>query len=152
VRKKRQQRAFRDGNGIKHKADCPRLSDDHFWCQCGALGSVDVQRRAYWHRCALHPGRRWRLLAQGPGRTELYGPDYDRPKNVIRSGDEFDEVVVDHWLHVERMDKRDWWASIGDARIWIRIAKNGDVQVNIERGEYGPVRGTTTVPTERNGS
>jgi hypothetical protein len=70
-----------------------------------------------------------------------------------RNGDEkrtraneglFDELVVDHWLHIEWMDGGNWWARIGDARLNIAIAQDGSVRLDVERGVYGPAHGSTS--------
>jgi len=62
----------------------------------------------------------------------------DRGKDVDLRGKGFDELVVGQWFHLERMDKRFWWARIGDARIEVHIGKTGQVRVEVERGEYPP--------------
>lgn len=94
------------------------------------------------------PGYRWRVLGwkrKGRYLKDGYATDDAEvtlkfePKDRV----EFDELVVDDWFHIEQMDDRDWWARIGDAYIWIHIASNGKVQVDIRRGEYGPACGTT---------
>ena len=79
-------------------------------------------------------GKHWRIRAQRGGETvELEGDGV------------MDEVVVDHWLHVEQMEKRAWWVRIGDARIQVTLG-GGKVTVDVRRGDYGPVVGKTSVP------
>lgn len=78
------------------------------------------------------PGACWRLLAHAA----------DGPFEVENKG-QIDELVVDDWLHLEQMDNQQWWLRVGDARIWIAILDNGKASVDIERGFYGDVRGTT---------
>lgn len=52
----------------------------------------------------------------------------------------FDELVVDEWLHVERMDRDAWWLRIGDARVWVSFeASDGKPTVTVERDVYEPV-------------
>jgi len=46
-------------------------------------------------------------------------------------------------IHLEKMAPNQWWASVGDAYIWIQDSKSGPV-VHITRGEYGAARGTTS--------
>ncbi len=62
-----------------------------------------------------------------------------------RSGDErfeardkgwFDELVVDHWLHIEWMNGRYWWARIGDAQLSIRLLDDGTVDLKVDRDVY----------------
>lgn len=84
-------------------------------------------------RFAEHPGREWRLLAHRA----------DGPLKVQNEGT-FDELVVDHWLHVESMDERQWWMRVGDARLLVSIEPDGRTRVDIERGFYAPPAGTTS--------
>jgi hypothetical protein len=67
---------------------------------------------------------RWRLLAHyiHPGgygdpidiRDHQYGPA------------QFDEFVVDHWLHIEQMSAHWWWMDVGGVQINIRVDKDGN--------------------------
>jgi hypothetical protein len=56
-----------------------------------------------------------------------------------------DEVVIDHWLHLEQMDDRKWWMRVGDARLLVLVLEDGRVQVDIERGFYEPALGATRI-------
>jgi hypothetical protein len=78
-----------------------------------------------------HPGSEWRVLA------------HDGAKK-IECGNEgiFDELVVDDWLHIEQLDDASWWMRVGDARILVR-AHEGGTRVDVERGFYAEVLGTT---------
>jgi hypothetical protein len=77
-------------------------------------------------------GTRWRILAhQGGNSVELENQGV------------FDELVLDEWLHLENMDIDEWSLRVGDARIWVSRDENGKVQVDIERGCYGPIQGST---------
>lgn len=40
-------------------------------------------------------------------------------------GTEFDELVVDSWLHVEQMDTGTWWANIGGVTLHVRVDRDG---------------------------
>lgn len=66
----------------------------------------------------------------------------DAPQAVPRDC-RFDELVVDQWFHLEWMAGDRWWARIGDARISVAIDERGKPTVDVERGFYGDVRGTT---------
>lgn len=70
--------------------------------------------RAFW------PGFGWRILAHKrhttgvakpssyleDGQVSLRSTDFDTPV-------EFDELVIDHWFHLEQMSDRHWWIGIG---------------------------------------
>ena len=78
----------------------------------------------------------WRVVAMREG----------TPLELQHDGS-FDELVVGEWLHVENMDDGSWWMRVGDARLMIAVV-NGEVTVDVERGAYGEVRGTTLTSTE----
>jgi hypothetical protein len=56
----------------------------------------------------------------------------------------FDELHVDAWLHVEQLEDRVWWMRVGDARLTVSIAPDGQPTVDVQRGFYGEVRGDTS--------
>jgi hypothetical protein len=110
-----------------HAEKCNKRGFAAAYCTCGKLGTVKQQKERERLRFARRPGSTYRVLAHAKdGDVEL------KNRGV------FDELVVDHWFHLEQMTTRSWWARIGDARINVEIATNGDVDVLIERGEYGP--------------
>lgn len=47
----------------------------------------------------------------------------------------FDELVIDHWLHVEMMDDRLWWIDVGGTHINIWIDGDGRPIIWIEQVE-----------------
>lgn len=98
----------------------------------GAVSKEHNNDEDWVRRCAQAPGREWRVLAH-EGSEAI----------AVKNRGVFDEVVVDHWLHVEQMDEREWWIRVGDVRISTRIHANGSVEVDVERGVYGPAVGTT---------
>ena len=65
-------------------------------------------------RDAKNPGARWR----------------------VRSGDDgaFDELAVGGWLHVERIDHRQWFISIGDATATVSVEADGRVRIQRQEG------------------
>jgi hypothetical protein len=74
----------------------------------------------------FRPGKSWRVLAQT-----------SNERAEMRNVSEFDELVVDQWLHVERMTNSEWWLQVGDARICVTVGNDGKAKkVTIERGEY----------------
>lgn len=82
------------------------------------------KRRRWYH---------WRVLAQrSRGENVQVGPldDHDGTPS------QFDELVVGHWIHLERMDTRAWWMALGELRLWIQVMANGTVIVtNQETGK-----------------
>lgn len=78
-------------------------------------------------------GSVWRIKADAPrggyDSFEVYSSDCLSPpqphvqKLAIRY--EFDELTIDHWLHLERMDTRVWWLQIGDDMVMITIDRDG---------------------------
>jgi len=80
------------------------------------------------------PGARWRLLAQNNGQSL-----------EITDQGLFDELVVDDWLHIEKLDTNRWWMRLGDADIQVEIGEGGRVRVDIERGSHMNIHGTTSV-------
>jgi hypothetical protein len=82
---------------------------------------------------AMEPGGSWRVLARG---------DNGEPIEPLTSGT-FDELVVDHWLHIEQMDTRVWWLRVGDARLMATIEADGRVVVDVLRGFYEVTSGTS---------
>lgn len=91
-------------------------------------------------RCARNPGSEWRVQAR----------DGDR-KIALSNEGIFDELVVDHWLHVEQLDERIWWMRVGDARLQVSIAKDGAVTVDVQRGFYDDVLGRTETGGSQSG-
>jgi hypothetical protein len=82
-------------------------------------------------------GTRWRVLS-GDGENVF----------EVENKGALDEVVLDDWFHLEHMDGPQWWLRVGDARIWVSIDEAGRVQVDVERGSYSKVNGTTVVSRE----
>jgi hypothetical protein len=68
--------------------------------------------------CARSPGLRWRVRAYG-----------DDGEFEVEDRGKFDELVVDHWLHVEQMDDRLWIVRVGDRGFLVDVKKNGTVDV-----------------------
>ena len=91
--------------------------------------SQKQQRRRY----GEHPGKDWRVVARKDGGVLEWGT-----QGV------FDEICVDHWLHVEQIDERLWVMQVGDARISVNIKEDGQVTVDVERGFYSEVQGSTS--------
>jgi hypothetical protein len=72
----------------------------------------------------LQSSQEWRLLAHKEGE-----------RIEIENLGELDEFVVEHWFHLEELDKNKWWLRIGDARVLIRVGAEG-AEVEIERDYY----------------
>lgn len=50
--------------------------------------------------------------------VELHSTDFSEPVC-------FDEVVVDDWFHIEKMDDRHWWMRIGDLNVNVHVRSDG---------------------------
>ena len=97
------------------------------------------------------PGTAWRILAHPTGKgptIDLESKDYPRSDRVEHYGPGslrildyrtiFDELVLDHWLHLEQMNTRDWWMRIGPYMVNVRVGNDGEaVQVRWELDEDG---------------
>ena len=94
---------------------------------------MSEQEKDWILRCAARPGAEWRILAHKDG-----------VRVALKNEGTIDEVVVDHWLHLEQMDERLWWMRLGDARIMITVEPDGTIRVDIERGAYLDIKGETT--------
>lgn len=75
----------------------------------------------------------WKLLVESPSGKE----------NRFQGESGFDELVVDDWLHVEKMDAKVWWLRVGDARIMVRLSEASSPEVDVIRGFYADIRGET---------
>lgn len=78
---------------------------------------------------ARESGRSWRLLAH----REI-GEDLSVENEGL-----FDELILDHWFHLERMEERLWWLRVGDARLLVELHEDGSAELKIERGFYEDV-------------
>ena len=76
------------------------------------------------------PGMHWRTLAWNEKTGQKVEQDF-KPKDNVQ----FDELVIDDWLHIEQMDTHNYWMSIGDAAVNVTI-RNGKCHVSIERDQY----------------
>ena len=63
-------------------------------------------------------GARWRLLAWTD--TQRIDIRHDQHPGAI-----FDELVVDHWLHVEQMDTGTWWMRVGNQTFLVHVDRDG---------------------------
>jgi len=81
-----------------------------------------------------HPGENRRVLARREG-EEI----------ALADQGTLDEILVDDWLHVERMDVNVRWPRIGDARLFVTVSGTEPPIVAVERGYYALANGTTLV-------
>lgn len=56
----------------------------------------------------------------------------------VQSEGVFDELVVDHWLHVEQMNERAWMIRVGETGIWVDVNANGEVAMRVMSDEHPP--------------
>ena len=123
-----------------------------------AVETRDYSRGALVSESKAGIGRRWRILAQNDegGSVELYSPEYAEEEKArgrhVHSAPistEFDELVIDNWLHLEQMDHGHWWMRLGDAYILVTAHEDGTATVNITRGEYAEQKGESTTARDR---
>lgn len=82
-------------------------------------------------------GYEWRILTKTDrgGSIALASPECrtrDEAQPTTPPNTYFDELVIDDWQHLERMDENAWWLRVGEKRIWIRFDKSGKTHVSIE--------------------
>jgi hypothetical protein len=97
-------------------------------------------------------GYEWRILARCDDGTDIA---LASPENETRTAEAcskllipyqkqpstppntyFDELVIDDWFHLERMDDDTWWMRVGDKRIWVRLDESDNANVSIENDVY----------------
>lgn len=74
------------------------------------------------------PGRKWVVRAVDKSGTSSNVGTFD---GVIHElpGTVFDELAVDHWIHMEQLDTRTWSLGIGDHQLSIYIPRDGSPPV-----------------------
>lgn len=78
-------------------------------------------------------------------RRHKCGPDAWQTHQVIPDA-EFDELVVDRWLHIEQMDTNYWWMNIGGVTLHVTADRQGrPIRVSVDMpGQYDhPADGCT---------
>jgi hypothetical protein len=86
-----------------------------------------------WRKGRFKPGYRWRVLVHLKSRDGAYVPESTKE---WRSSDhthpvEFDELVIDHWFHLEQMSDRAWWMDVGGYHINVHLDGYGKPSVSI---------------------
>lgn len=90
------------------------------------------------------PGASWRVLAwkRQDGRKPSLDNDHDFMENhepiTLEDQGVFDELVIDDWLHLEAMDDRSWFLSVGERAFWIDIPKDPKQPAQITGEEVRP--------------
>jgi hypothetical protein len=79
---------------------------------------------------ARKAGGRWRFLASRLNARGGFFPGHMYGEQIaIDAADygpnEFDELVVGSWLHVEQMDTGHWWMSIGGVTLFVDADRDG---------------------------
>ena len=98
--------------------------------------------RAFW------PGFSWRVLAHQRTKTgvqsiETYVKQVQLSSDEFDGPVEFDELVIDNWLHLEQMSERNWWMGLGTAEdgrgyewmINVHVDRDGKATVSMEKGD-----------------
>jgi|SRR5665213_2253903 len=112
----------------------------------GQNGSPEIAHQQ--RKGRFWPGFSWRVLAHkrikiGRATVGSYLPNHQFALSSDEFLDpiEFDELVIDHWLHIEQMNDRDWWIGLGTAEdgvgyewmINVHIDRFGRARTNMER-------------------
>lgn len=72
-------------------------------------------------------GHTWRILSEYSDGTKM----------PFTANGCLDEVWLDKWFGLERLNETQWWLRVGDARIVVTVAPDGSAEhVAIERDEY----------------
>ena len=80
-------------------------------------------------------GANWRCSAWwGRGKNKVRVET--RMVDTDRSAQEFDELVLDDWFHIERMDHNEFWMRVGDHVMRAYKTRSGEVKI---RYEYDPI-------------
>lgn len=75
------------------------------------------------------PGSQWRTLAHILASDgSAVGPIKDSSERYP-AATEFDELVVDEWLHLEQMDSRIWSLRLGPLLISVTVGERGQARV-----------------------
>jgi len=94
---------------------------------------------------AFWPGYKWRILAHHktePSANSAYtGKQVEMHSTDFDTAVEFDELVIDSWLHLEQMSDRSYWIGLGTAEdgvgyeymVYIKIDRDGKATTQIER-------------------
>lgn len=101
-----------------------------------------TKNKVLWRKGGFWPGYSWRTLAhkrndQGASKERSYLEEHEV---ALSSEDfempvEFDELVIDHWFHLEQMNDRDWWMRIGNWHINVHIDGNGNTSISSYENE-----------------
>ena len=85
------------------------------------------------------PGYNWRVLAHA--RTDKGRKGVSTGERItLASSDhngpvEFDELIIDHWFHLEQMNDRHWWMYVGGWHINVSIDADGKPNVSMFEDE-----------------
>lgn len=81
------------------------------------------------------PGTSWRFLAHESPRAHTYGAKIE-DSSAEHPRSQFDELVVDGWLHLEQLGEREWWMQLGPFDINLGVGPAGEAKwVRIESPE-----------------
>lgn len=75
------------------------------------------------------PGSSWRTLVHRREGERGYGKPIEDDNDRHAAPTEFDELVIDDFLHVEQQDPRNYWMRVGPLRINVTVGERGQARV-----------------------
>lgn len=90
------------------------------------------------------PGIDWRVSATDasmvPKGWRMSADELKTGRLIFEScGHVFDELKVDDWIHIERMNDHQWWMRLGEAQFDIIIEQNGSTRICFRSGKMHPM-------------
>ncbi len=73
----------------------------------------------------------------------FHAPTARRGDITLDYADGLNELVMGDWLHIEQVDDDSWQMRIGDVKVMVNSSDTPQSSVDITRGFYAPINGTT---------
>lgn len=85
-------------------------------------------------------GSHWRILVHeriGKG----YGKQIEDSHETYQEHTEFDELVIDEWIHLEQMDTNHWWMRLGPLMVHVTVGERGQARTIQVEEDFSPDEG-----------